>query len=544
MYISYDIRGIQQSIFAVPRLRYIIGASSMIDEFDRDTLPRIAEKYKVEHIFSGGGRGLLAVGQATQCDAVVQEIVKGVNELGLDVRIGRSEELLQAVAHADELHPFTPENLDGDPCAVSGLWPVKNAGPKDTPDARLVHPMITRRADAAAQDRVGRNLLEDIKKILSARKLTSNGDQYPAQMAFVRTANSDDDDTPSDKASAKAARAAMGDCGRWAIVAMDGNDIGNQHRAAINKFGPDQSKHRSWLSFMSKQLDTITRQAVARGVADMIIQWWHSPGDRSRCRTDDGTTLLPLRPLLVGGDDVLLICRCDWAVNLARSISKHLSCLSRQQGESSVAPSELWLGTGGQLSISAGITFLSDNFPLAAGILYTEALLGSAKAAGRNKNKLVDKPNGAICSPSMLDWEHVTEGAIDNPTARRNRDLRFIDVDDSKRTITLTRRPWAMDQLPDLERTIKLVGDVPRSIRAEWKSKLRAGAWDRMEYLLRVGKNHPRIYTSLAYEPGQSCPPGWKEESPDRWSTAVLDAVELLEEGWSADFQPDKEYAQ
>ncbi len=35
VYVSYDIRGIQQNIFAVPRLKYIVGASALIAEFGR-----------------------------------------------------------------------------------------------------------------------------------------------------------------------------------------------------------------------------------------------------------------------------------------------------------------------------------------------------------------------------------------------------------------------------------------------------------------------------------------------------------------------------
>ena len=33
--LSYDIRGIQQIIFAVPNLRCIIGASNLVAEFDQ-----------------------------------------------------------------------------------------------------------------------------------------------------------------------------------------------------------------------------------------------------------------------------------------------------------------------------------------------------------------------------------------------------------------------------------------------------------------------------------------------------------------------------
>ena len=34
-YLCYDIKGIQQFIFSVPKLKYVVGASLLIDEFDR-----------------------------------------------------------------------------------------------------------------------------------------------------------------------------------------------------------------------------------------------------------------------------------------------------------------------------------------------------------------------------------------------------------------------------------------------------------------------------------------------------------------------------
>lgn len=42
MYLYYDIRGIQSFIFRIPKLKYIIGGSALIDRFDRTTMGEVA----------------------------------------------------------------------------------------------------------------------------------------------------------------------------------------------------------------------------------------------------------------------------------------------------------------------------------------------------------------------------------------------------------------------------------------------------------------------------------------------------------------------
>ncbi len=60
MFLAYDIRGIQSFIFAVPNLRCIIGASSLIAEFDANVRSHYG-KQKV--VYAGGGSGVLDLDQ-------------------------------------------------------------------------------------------------------------------------------------------------------------------------------------------------------------------------------------------------------------------------------------------------------------------------------------------------------------------------------------------------------------------------------------------------------------------------------------------------
>ena len=57
LYLCYDIRGIQSFIFRVPKLKYIIGGSAIVDRFDREIMPQLPLKTNQEHIYSAGGKG-------------------------------------------------------------------------------------------------------------------------------------------------------------------------------------------------------------------------------------------------------------------------------------------------------------------------------------------------------------------------------------------------------------------------------------------------------------------------------------------------------
>jgi len=55
-YLCYDLKGIQQYIFQIPRLKCCIGGSRMVDDFDRKTA-KSCDTEKAVLIYSGGGKG-------------------------------------------------------------------------------------------------------------------------------------------------------------------------------------------------------------------------------------------------------------------------------------------------------------------------------------------------------------------------------------------------------------------------------------------------------------------------------------------------------
>ena len=519
IYISYDIRGIQQSIFAVPRLKYIVGASAMIAQLDRETSPAIARELGGNAIFCGGGRGLFSI-EEPKADELKSRLIRAVNGRGLDVRIGQSRDLLQAVKGADDLFTAIPDgDLEGEPCAASGLFPVPQSDqPRDFGHG-AVHRIIQERVVAADKDFLGNALL---KKVLACQELSQIASAD--RVEFMRNVNPEDD---GDR-SANLGKKAIGS-NQWAVLVFDGNDIGKQHEKARQKFRNNPEAHSEWLKQMSRAIDECTVGALAEALKEGIIAWWAKHREEW---VDAKHVVLPFRPLIAGGDDILLLAHPQAARKVASSISRKFSELADEANRK--AGGELWLGTGGKLTLSCGVVYAPLSFPLATIITYAETLMAGAKAAGR-ANKKGANTAGDAPSPAMIDWEVITEGAVENPAARRRRELIFEDKDDADaggpRTVYLTRRPWAISEIDKrLEQSRPILAKLPRSLRHDLMTGLRQAAWARMRMLIRMKKNWPEIFEHLKLIPRSEHGDWWTTfEDGKKITTDVIDLLLLLE---------------
>src|SRR6056297_890241 len=99
MILTYDIRGIQKAIFAVPKLRCIIGASERIAEFD----DIVRAEFGNRCIYAGGGGGAVELTPA-EIEPCTANLTRRAHQNGLDLRIGVGDSLSQAKSD-DRLYP-------------------------------------------------------------------------------------------------------------------------------------------------------------------------------------------------------------------------------------------------------------------------------------------------------------------------------------------------------------------------------------------------------------------------------------------------------
>jgi len=523
MYLTYDIKSIQRVIFGVPKLKTIIGASGLIAEFDHEVQTFVRDG---QLVFAGGGGGAFHLDNKAEAEMLRDRLLAKARDIGVDLRIGMSESYSQA-KQDDVLYPFCPDELDGEPCDMSGLWPVGDkSGWKRDPK---VHYLIGRRKDEAKQDRLGNELLEDLQDALPERLLDR-------QLQFFKTIVTDPEDA-SDEDEANAGAAALGNRSRYAVVAMDGNDAGQLHLVA-ERFVRDENhawteeQRCEWLQRMSQALQKCTRRAFLFALSKVLAAWANNAELEKCTYKDQGDEIcvLPFRPIILGGDDVILLCHTDYALEFVQHMHEAFGKETRQASQDAKTD-PLWLPHHDSLTISAGILYVKATFPLHMAIPYAERLLGSAKGTYRP-----EKPDEQ--TPAAVDWDSITDSLIDSPADRRNRELRFLDSE-LEREVRLTRRPYLLEpgeRGPNIKELIELKEKLREKVSTSMRSRILPGLQDvwsqRVRFIASVAKNHEVLKDEL-WEGDASLGASWHPRDPEDspiQMTSLPDALLLLEE--------------
>lgn len=518
-FVSYDIRAIQSFIFRVPKLKHISGGSAMVDEFDRDIAPGLGREHQCEVILAAGGKGCFRCPSPVAAEQLQRSLVERAHRFGMDIRLGNESTFELASKNATKCHSFIPGELDGEPCEMSGLFPVARGG---------AHPSIANRASMRGTARHRRFEHELFESTNELNALVGRPFRFLSHV-------SQEGERGTDRVG-DAGLAALGQRHRWAVITMDGNDMGRQHAAAR------ESDHDpiDWVKQMSKALDHCCKTAVRAGLREVFSRWSSSLSDAERadCTVVDddgdpkGEVVIPFRPLLVGGDDIVVLCHAHHAFDFVRKATDAWEAESRKPFNGA-APARLWPATGGAITISAGVLFCPVNLPLHTAIAYSEALLALAKGRGRKAS------SGARPSPACIDWESVTESVLDHPEHRRRRELEFVDSDDGNKHIRLTKRPYTLadfQKLYDSSGVTSSASDpkgvraLARSVRAGLLPVMRQAKNDRLLAALRFGKRDAG-FAGIIRGTDES------RDDPLSWSlidgthtVGLLDAVAILEE--------------
>ena len=489
-YLCYDVRGIQSFIFSIPKLKYIVGGSAVIDQFDKKEIPVIGECVEgITHIYSAGGKGAF-IGETSALTELKKLIVAKAGEFGLSIRIGIDKDFYEAVSNAQENYSFVPEITDAQPCRISGLYPADNSSSTNSTVEKRVDLVnnLDRRLKIELNDFFKKHSI-DAEDVEFFRNIDAAGDGYDGA-------------------------AAIGGRNRWAVICMDGNDMGSQFRAFASG-SPGEEETLRWLKEMSFALDHCTLHAAVSGIECVLEKWMQSSEGKSAVKQKK--IILPIRPLLVGGDDIVLLCHVSYAFNFVISAMEEFNQYSKQDSQK-----KFWAGTGGELTISAGMLFCPVGLPLHTAIPYAETLLSSAKTLGRSL-----KSNAGAATPPCLDWEQVTDGLIDTPAGKRQREFTFYDGDRGV-DIFLTDKPYSIDAFKELMIQAREYENIPATVRHKVLPGLFQPFDERLAFYAMLGKNHSGIVEKLKDD---LCDYHNEHKKPKQAvSTNVVDALLVLEE--------------
>ena len=207
-----------------------------------------------------------------------------------------------------------------------------------------------------------------------------------------------------------------GDARVLALVHADGNGLGQILRRLDGAARVHPTRFLPLYTAFSSLVDEVTTAASRAATEEVLLP----------AREREGTTCLPARPILLGGDDITLLVRADLALD-------HVRCFARAFEEASgqaltrLAETHKVEGLPERLTLGVGLVFLRASQPFHLAIRLAESLTKIAKQAARERNK--DAPASSIAfhrvtSTLVDDYDQL----VDHTLTHRHGDDTFVDT--------------------------------------------------------------------------------------------------------------------
>lgn len=194
-----------------------------------------------------------------------------------------------------------------------------------------------------------------------------------------------------------------------AVIHADGNNMG----LALQKLGDytiDQQgqEYINLFREFSQAIDISTKNAANRAYLETIKNVALKPND-----------IIPFRPIVVGGDDLTVVCRGDIALPFTKLFLQYFEDETKVNFKS-IAEKVLFLKNG--LTACAGIAYIKESYPFHYGCQLAETLCGEAKKAakeGLDEEKV---------TPSCLMFHKVQASFVEDFTTIKERELKAGDI--------------------------------------------------------------------------------------------------------------------
>lgn len=336
------VQGIQEFIFRTNKLSEITGASELVERICTDYFTTAVEQHKPEIIMQAAGNVKCIFDTKEACADVVRHFPKEVLEKVPGITISQAVvEFSTAEASQEdylklESHLRTQRNKADRPTTVGlmGIGRSRQTG----------LPVVYDDADEAtiAKKEVVHETVHNLcKKAFGADR----PDKFIAYDTDKMTGDND-----------------------WiAIIHADGNGLG-QAVQNVAKKGSDKLKD------FSKKLDAANKEAAQ--AAFEYVQHKYNLGNEN----------IPIRPIVLSGDDFTMICRADFALDYTKSFIENFEEKTKDKG----------IGIDGEgLKACGGIAFVKSSFPFYYGYEMAESLCAAAKKDA--KNMVSDQAKAPSC---------------------------------------------------------------------------------------------------------------------------------------------------
>ncbi len=520
-----DTDKIKNYVFGTNKLRDIRGASAILDDLNRITMPDIVRtktKGDYEQIFSNGGVGEFII-PTDSVEAVKKEITEQYEQKGASLTCCHIE-LPSGFDIKKENSEFYIKNIAYDMQLLKNQSDTKIA--ISNPYFRTCD--ICHEEVASFRDGVDRNIYF-CKRCKSKReKFTELKRKTPryfrkANPAFDNSMRSKLIKKLKDLENEKALKFSLTEDLAFPDEIKDIDADGNNYIALIYADGNDMKKNIEQLKIFDdhRKFSINIDEAIFSALADAINQFLHPYVNK---RHETPQIMLPFDVLLLGGDDLVIVCQAKQALNVAIEI-----CNKFHQKT-------------GEFSLSVGVAFAHTNFPIRILLRVAENLLKVAKKE-RAKTMRREKDQEQLDTFTKNQIEEFQEGTINFMTISNSSSLLYDDYfndilqnEFKGETFIKTLRPYSPKQL---KRLLKIGNDIKSNSFPKSKLEYLGEALFSNKYnsmlqslfiLTRTNKTQKELLRLLFhFYPELKTIPPWQSLSYDEKTnkTAILDILEI-----------------
>ncbi len=457
---GFTIHSIQGYIFQTYKLKEIAGASELVEQICTTEFAKMIDKdfegFKDDPyaIRNAAGNIRYIFTDETLCKKVVREFPKRVLEFAPGVQI------CQAVIGTEEMPGATDfeklEKLLTDQ-RNSPIRPVDLGYMAINRSRKTGLPSVERETvlgEEMIYDRATKKKLD----LINHQKISR------INLAFFGEGISDDK-VPVDVEKIVASK--NSEYSWLAVIHADGNNMG----LALQNLGKEEMAKTNYpiaSQKFSRAIDLSTKTAAQKAFLEVFPQ-----------HKIDNTSDIPFRPIIVGGDDLTVVCRADLALAFTKAYLEKFE----EQTEINFAGFEL-LKNG--LTACAGIAFIKVSYPFHYAVNLAEKLCEHAKKDA----KLRIDEKGRV--PSCLMFHKVQDSFVE-----RYQDIIERELTAEKSVCRFDFGPYYVNQEPKIEKLLENIkqldgkeGNAIKSTLRQWLKDLhynKSLAEQRMNRLLTIG---------------------------------------------------------
>jgi len=243
---------------------------------------------------------------------------------------------------------------------------------------------------------------------------------------------------------------------KWlAVVHADGNNLGLLIQRMVKNIQANNKNVKEGFTEFSNQLDAATTQS-ANDAYEAVIK---KDYENKILEDHNNKRRLPIRPIVIGGDDLTVIVRGDLAIDFTNEFLKAFQARTAEYFTKLVSDYNLIEFKNG-ITACAGIAYIKPSYPFHYAVELAEELCSYSKT----KAKKIDK----TIVPSCLTFHKVQSSFVEDYKTIIERELKAGDI-------YLNAGPYSTDiKFKELRTITKLKEQVEKINRASSpKSNLR-----------------------------------------------------------------------